>query len=84
MRLLTTESLQIKVVNSVFVNRLAASEDCVTGHATSTGEVIGCRFFKYDDTDLIPWSTPTLMQFCDCLCANLAAENGGIVTTVST
>jgi hypothetical protein len=86
-QMLTTASLGVHFDHCKFIHRTAASVSPVVGHAGSIGWVTDCDFYKLADDDLTlakVWLNPTLMQFSGCRICNVATENAGIATTVST
>lgn len=82
-RFLTTASLGVDVDRCTFQNYKASSVHAVTGMAGCTGSVKNSRFGILNDSLLVGYVTPSTQQF-GCLVTNLAGENAGAMTPVST
>lgn len=82
-QMLTTASTNVRIRNSTFINRKAASSDAITGMAASTGAVENCSFGMLDNTTLDGLGTPgDLMGFRN-RTVNLAGEQGAESSTQS-
>jgi hypothetical protein len=81
---LTTASLAIDIRRCIIQNTLASSIHAVTGMAGLTGTAIDCLWGILDNATLVGFVTPASMQFGYCYTSNLAGENGGAMTPVST
>lgn len=86
MRFITTASTNIDVRNCTFQNMKAASIHAVTQMDGVLGTVTDCGFGILDNATLAGWvpaSGGNGPQFFRCYTANLAAENGALMTPVS-
>lgn len=72
----TTESLNILIENSAFVNIKSDSTAAASGIASATGVVRNCEFGVFTDSNLQGFDTEGNIQFFNCVVSNQAGENG--------
>lgn len=84
LQMLTTASTDVHIENCTFAHYLASSVHAATGMAAATGNVVRCNFGILDAGTLPGFETEGNLQFFGCRTSNLAGEEGGVKTPLST